>query len=556
MKRILSTILALVMVAALAPRAQAEMKPVVVVSIASYSDLMAGVDYLGGLAPNAAAKPSVQLGGLAQFMLGAKPEELLDASQPTGVIIGTEGDEFKAVVFAPVSKPDQIFAMLQQMAGVTPEDAGDGIKKFEVENQQVFVKATGGWLFAGESAEALADVPANPATLLDGLNKEYDIAVRAYLQNIPAEYREQALNGLMEGMSMRMPGEDDQSYNARKEMMAGQSEAMNQLFSQLDQLSFGLNIDEKGKGIYLDISMSAVPGSELAQQMSSSKELATRFGGFLRDDAMLSMSVVGEMAESDIEAAKAQMAMVREQAIQNMKSQANFQSEEDEAFVTDLMNELMDMIEETMETGKGDMALTVVGPDHISAALALHVADGSKAEGMFDKVVAFANEKSQGQAGQFVNRNAAKVGDVTFHTITPPTDDMDEEARMILGDNPVVAFGFGEDVLYVGVGTGIMDTLKDMMSQSESLASKPVPPFSMSASVASIMQFASKVSPEAAAFAQGIQPGDDHIRITSMNQGVTSTTRIKVEEGVLKFLVVVGQQLGQQFGAAGAQLDQ
>ena len=124
-----------------------------------------------------------------------------------------------------------------------------------------------------------------------------------------------------------MPGEDDASYEARTAMMDTQMEAMKQLFDDLDQLSIGFNIDSEDKSIYLDLNMSAVPGSDLAEQMASSADMTTEFGGFTREDAMLSMSVVGEMSAADIQNAKAQMGSVRDQMIAQMKAEAHFDNE-------------------------------------------------------------------------------------------------------------------------------------------------------------------------------------------------------------------------------------
>ncbi len=545
MKRITTMTLALVMAVMFAARTQAEMKPVVVVSIASYSDLAGDVDYLGSLAnqPNASA----QLGAMITLMTGGQPGEMMDTEQPLGVVVGVdEAGAFHSIVFAPITAPDKIYGIISSFGGAA-EDAGDGVKKFNMQGQDLYLKATDGWVFAGQSLEDFAELPANPKSLLGDMADNYDLGVTAYLQNVPANLRDMAMQGLMQGMSMRMPGEDDASYEARTAMMDTQMEAMKQLFDDLDQLSIGFNIDSEDKSIYLDLNMSAVPGSDLAEQMASSADMTTEFGGFTREDAMLSMSVVGEMSAADIQNAKAQMGSVRDQMIAQMKAEAHFDNEEDEAFMTEWANDVMDLVEATIETGKGDLGLAVVGDDTISFAMGMHVASGDQAEALFDKFVEFIASKGA-PVEDVLQRNAATVDGVRFNTITPPANEVDDEMRMIFGDAPVFAVGFGEDKVYLGFGTGIMDSLEEMMAQSKATASEKVLPFNMSASVANIVNFASKVSPEAAGLAGAIQPGDDHVRITSTSEGVTATTRIKVEEGVLRFLAA----MGQQFGAAAA----
>ena len=533
MKRLTTTMLALVMAVMFAARTQAEMKPLVVVSVAKYSELASDIDYLGALGGEQGA--SNRLAALMELMLNVRPSDLLNVDLPVGIVVGVDNDQFRNVAFIPAKDPDKVFGIIQGLAGVAPEDAGGGVKKFSAPNgMNVFVKSSGDWLYAAQAMDDLTELPADPTSIFGELADSYDLGIRAYLQNIPAEYREEALDGLMEGM---------QGFGVAGPELEMQIAAMKQLFDELDQLTIGLNIDPADKSIYLDLSMSAVPGSSLARQMAASDNLTTRFGGFTRDDALLSMSAVGRMTEADIQAAKSQMAQIRQTMIGQMTNQPGM-SDEDREFLEDWANGIMDMVADTIETGKGDFGLAVIADDHISGAMGMHVADGTQAEALFEQFVGFVSNKGE-PIEDFIERNAVTVDGVRFHTITPPADGMGEEERAILGDAPVFALGIAEDAVYVGFGTGIIESIKEMMEQSKSMTEQTVLPFRMTASVASIANFAGKVAPQAAAFAGAIQPGDDHIRITSSYEGVTSTTRIKVEEGVLRFMASLGQQFGQ-----------
>ncbi|MDA7977428.1 MAG: hypothetical protein MPJ50_01505 [Pirellulales bacterium] len=545
MKRISTMVLALVMAAMFATRTQAQMKPLVTFSVASYDEMMADLDYLAGMSGQPVL-PSAQIAGILQLMAGVSdPGSFFATENPTGVIIGVDGDRFPTLAFLPIKDPDTLFAVLGSVLPVAPQDVGNGVSKYDVPGgPSVFVKAEGDWLFAAQSADDLSDLPANPASILGDLPTNYNFGVTAHLQNIPSEYREQALAGLMEGLNS-IPGQTD----AQVEMMQAQIGAMEQLFEELDKLSIGFAIDADEKTIYLDINMSAVPGSSLARQMQTSTELTTQFGGFVRDNAMLSMSVVGEMAQADIDTAKGQLAQMRQTIINQMKAEAQG-SEEHLQFMEEWMNDVMDLVTATIETGEGDMGLAVVGDDSISAVMGMHVASGDQAEALFDKMLDFIRNEGA-PVDDVLKKNAFTVDGVRFHTITPPANEVDDEMRMIFGNSPAIAVGFGEDVFYMGFGTDISDTLKEMMAQSKSVSDKAVDPFRMSVSLASIMAFASKVSPEAAALAGDIQPGVDHIRITSNYRGVTAQTRVTVEEGVIKFAAAAAQKYGQMAAGGG-----
>ena len=94
-----------------------------------------------------------------------------------------------------------------------PEPAAGGDSRFTA-----FVKLQGEWAFVGPSPEMLASVPADPTTLLAGLEKKYDLAVCASMKNVPPMFRQMAtaqVQLLAEMGMQQMPGESDEEYAVR-----------------------------------------------------------------------------------------------------------------------------------------------------------------------------------------------------------------------------------------------------------------------------------------------------------------------------------------------------
>ena len=120
--------------------------------------------------------------------------------------------------------------------------------------QSGFAKSQGNYTFFAQSAADLGQLPPallqNPETWLDGLNKDYDIAVRAYIQNIPDAFRQQMLMALQMGVQMGLqpnPNEDPQAFQLRKQLLQSQMKQMETLFKELSTFTIGAKLDGSAK---------------------------------------------------------------------------------------------------------------------------------------------------------------------------------------------------------------------------------------------------------------------------------------------------------------------
>ena len=155
----------------------------------------------------------------------------------------------------------------------------------------------------------MKDLPANPEALLDGLNKDYDIAARAYLQNVPEIFRQQIIGGLKMGMQFSLqrpnPGEDPQAFELRKQLVEQQLKQFEQLFNELETFTFGGKIDGTAKTVHFDIGVTVAAGSKMAAQIAALGDLKTEHAGFLMPDAAFNMTMVSVAGPEEIEQAVA-----------------------------------------------------------------------------------------------------------------------------------------------------------------------------------------------------------------------------------------------------------
>src|SRR6266404_6168689 len=187
---------ALVWLPTAAARAQTA-KPVAIVSIASIQENLNDVGYVTRVAG------MEDQGKTLTFMAMAMTSGI-DKDRPIGIYFVPKKDEFEGVAFIPVTPEGlkTILRMHKDRLG-EPKDVGDGIQKVGI-NNTVYLKESqspgGGWVFAAAEKEHLANLPADPTTVLGDLPKTYNIAGKLFVQNIPEKLRRTAIDEIKLGI--------------------------------------------------------------------------------------------------------------------------------------------------------------------------------------------------------------------------------------------------------------------------------------------------------------------------------------------------------------------
>lgn len=519
---------------------------VAVVSVSSYDNLLASIATIG----ETAGKPGLDrvIGAFIDLGTGGKGLAGVDKTKPWGMQVVMTENGPGGVAFIPVTDVKQLLAAVAAQAGEA-EDVGDGIFALSDAPQPTFIKQQGNWAFIAQSKEQLANVPADPAQLLDGLNDDYAVAVRAYVQNIPEPMRQMAVEQMRGGFDAAMQqreGESKEDYELRKSAAEQSLKQLERVVNETDTITFGWAVDNTSKQTYVDVAMTAVPGTMLAKRLAN-KATASNFAGFLMDGAAFALHVnaASEATEADKAQVESQMKALRDRVMVEMDKDTSIPADS-KATLKEAIGEIFDVLTETLKSGKADGGAVVLGNPLLTAAAGGHVADGKAIEAALKKIGKVAAEDPEAPK---INWDAETYKGYNFHHLTVPAPD--DDARRLMGDNIQVAAAASNDGVYVAAGADAVGTVKKLIDASAAAAGKESPPMQMIVSLGEVMKIASQAQPNdqnvqmmAAMLAQ--MKGSDSVRIVgdTIENGVNY--RLSVDEGVIK---LIGQAAAMAGGA-------
>jgi hypothetical protein len=524
-------------------------KPLAVLSISSYDELMRDADFLGGLAGQ--PKASMALEQTVMAMTQNKGLAGVDKSKPIGVIVESASDMPGGAICIPVTDVNA-FLDVAKGFGVTVKDAEKGLKQVTLpQGQGAFLKTTQGWALLSLSPEMINAVPADPGTLLTPLAKEYDLAVQIHVQNVPETYRQQAVDAMSQGAQQglnKKDGESDEDYNQRKKLVEMQLNELKRFMNELDQFTVGLAIDGTQQRAFLDIAYTGVPGSQLAKELAAGADAKTNFAGFIQPTAAMTFTSASKVTESNT----AQV----DQMLDAVGAQLNTSVDDDDDLSDELKQKAKGAIEDFLEAAKatlksgevdGAAALNLTG-DSLTFIAGGHVAEPQKIESGLKKVLEIAKEKDPDKAPEAA-WNAEKHGDITFSKFTHNVPEGKEEARKLLGDKLEMYLGIGKDSVYFAAGKDALAAVKKAIDDSKQSPNKPASQGELTFALGQIMTAAKSFAddddkPQIEAISQMLSGAKDrdHVRIVAQPIENGVRMRIEAEEGALKAIGMAAMQ--------------
>ena len=251
-KQSMGWLAAMALVIALAPAVRAQQTPALTISIASTNEIISDIQYITKIAGQGDA------GGVVTFMAQQYTQHL-DTTKPAGVVVNFNGAEPVVTGFMPIKDLDALLQIVEQQVGKA-EDAGNGVKKIGL-GQPVYFKEDGAWVFLSNSIAGTAGI-ANPDAAIADLVAKYDIGIRANIRAIPEPLRQTALKEMQGAFERQMEmqaaqAETEEEAEAQRKMSEAAMKEMVRAFEELDEIVFGLAIDQTNKNIHLDMSLTA-----------------------------------------------------------------------------------------------------------------------------------------------------------------------------------------------------------------------------------------------------------------------------------------------------------
>jgi len=384
-------------------------KPVAVVSIASVKETLNDIGYVTRLAGMA------DQGDTARFFASAMTSGIDE--RPIGLYFVPKNGEFHTIAFVPMDKDgglNTILKLHRDQLG-EPKDVGDGILQVG-RARTVFIKDQNGWAFVSENKQHLADLPQDPASLLGDLPKNYNVAAKLFVQNIPAELRKTAIDEIKLGIErfLDSPAARQQKIDPdqARQLTKVYTAQLEKLINEADQLMIGLGINEQAKDIVLDVSASAKEGTSLARAMALQADAKTNFAGFVQPDAAMTMTLASKASPEDIAQAGAALQLYRTQIAKAIDDSPDIPAEKREA-IKSLLGPLFDVIGKTVASGRMDGGATIaLQPRSFSFALGGAIADGSAIEKILTQLVDLTKDMPNAPKLQL---NTGTVGDMKLH---------------------------------------------------------------------------------------------------------------------------------------------
>lgn len=521
-----------------------EPKPIVTVAFSGYGQLVADLDFVGNLAGNPNLGQAIEAG----LMLATGGQELksLDKSKPWGLVVTADGPQFKVLGFVPLADQEELKAILE--ANTAEIEEADGKLTASLNDQKIYLKTKDGWTFLSHQPNGLDSLPDDPAAVLGGLEKSYNLAVRLNVQSVPQLTREMLLGfvqmGMQAGMSKK-PGESDEQFALRAKLADQSIERLKRGAAEIETIQLGLNIDEKAPAIYLETEVIALSDTETARQLTSPKGLKTNFGGFVVSDAAISYNGVGRLEEDQVDQANAMIDGFRTNLHGELEGQEL--PEEVEKTAKRLVDDAFALVTSAVSEREMDLGVLFLADEKRATLLGgARVADGAKVEELLKAVVEEA-AKEQPQLKEAVRFNAAEHAGVRMHTLTVPTNALGvPELSELFGEELMIVAGAADKAAYLSMGTDSLETLKKAIDAGKA-PDRQLPPSQVTVSVGSlarlVAQYAPKPATQAAAkmIVDALAGGKDKDRLTITTTLLENGQKIRVEmeEDLLKVLGVL-----------------
>ncbi len=524
-----------------------DVEPLAVVSLASYDQLFGSVELAGKLA----GRPKLAKGfqGMLAVVTHGKGLAGLDKARPWGMIVEADGSKMGGYAFLPVDDFQEFREVIEpHVAGV--EDLGDGV--YEVQGkrprQKAYLKQKDDrWLFVCDKLERLANTPDNPAEALGELPGQYDLAVRLNVSRLPAAEREKLvapIRRLAERDLEQRPGEVGRQVAVREMIAAKLAGVFFTVVQDLETLTFGWSLNEGSQRAFLDVEVTAKRGSKTADALDQLGQAGTRFAGFRLPGAAMTCNVAATCPYAGSADLGQLFSAIRAQAFEGIDKGP---SERRAEIGKDFVGGLLEVIEETVASGRADGAMSLVlDAEAATFVSGRYVADGPKLEKTLRRFVEAFRREYPLRADEIVKTDVAELEGVRLHTLSiDVSDDAKNREQLVrlVGERLDVAVGTAEEAVYLAAGKNAMETLKEAIRKSAQAAQAQVAPIELSialgdfaALVAETGEGKGKERAMKAVAARATDPGKDHLRLaaTPIRRGVK--LRLELEENALRMI--------------------
>jgi hypothetical protein len=521
------------------------LQSIVVVSLAGYDEIYRDLDYLGRVSGNPDLAKGIE--GLVAIVTRWQGLAGLDKTKPVGGLVRTDGVQYQYLAFVPAKDLPKLFDVLSNFIG-EPEKLADDRWRVTTSSGSVFVKRQGPWAFISPLDESLNDLPTDPQKLLEGLDTQYDLAVRLHVQAIPELFRQIAMDKIRDGIRVGLadgaPVTDD-TQQLVDAILENNFDEVVQWINQVDHLTLGWSIDAKHDRSFLDVSLTAIEESPLAQELLSPPPKASRYAGFMPSDAIFKGHTNRVMSSTEIERTLSALDSLKLFVASEVQKGDSLKTDAEKQQVQQLVDQLAGVLSSTIKQGVSNGGLVVAGKMPFTVATGARVADGRQLEQVFLKTASLFGWRD------IVGAKSPKssASDVNFYQFPIPLArllDVDDDFVEILGGTEGKAdltVGFGPESIYLALGHEGRTTLDKAIERSRTVQLKGDARLELNLDLAPLLAMAQQrersqgVRSPFAPISEKVQRGGKaHLVLTTRPIPNGVQTRIEAEQGLLMML--------------------
>jgi hypothetical protein len=433
-----------------------QVKPAIVLSLASYDELKSDVLYLAGLVGQDEA--AAQLDRAINAQIGDGGWQGFDLKKPIVAYawIGAHGPtDSSLVVLIPVVD-QKVFLGLLEKIGTRAErlPGDDGVYRAYVEKvpDPVYLRFADGYAYVTSRDKSVLDrdrLLAPAAVLPDG--QAGIVSVVLNIDRIPDELKDTAMDEfdfrLAEARAKGPPHETELQKRSRLAGMDETARAIKALVTDGAETSLRLDFDRRTGDAALALNVEGKPGSAMAATLQELGQARSVTAGMIDNGAAMSGEFNIGLSDKLRRLFVSAMDEGQKQALVTAKN----------AGERDVVSAVFDAVMPTFRAGELDGTFYLQGPgsDGLYAFVGgIKIREGSRLEQVF-------RDTAGGGPEADVKFDVDKVGSVSVHRVTPKT--MDDEARRAFGDNSVYV-AFRDDAVFVAAGASGFGALKEALA--------------------------------------------------------------------------------------------
>ena len=316
--------------------------------------------------------------------------------------------------------------------------------------------------------------------------------------------------------------------------------------ADLDHIDLGWGLDRKAANTYLDLSVTAKPGTRTADEMAMAALAKTAFAGFRASDAAMTWALA-----SVIPQVKQEIAL---SLIDALRGKFNSEMEKEPAGKHEAakkkFNDFAELLTKIVKSGRVNAVMTGLLSENSATGIgAIYVADGK----LFNKIVheIAPTKDERPDLMQYVTLDAGTLSGMPIHKISFPIPENAENRDAVvkyIGETLNIVVAVGKENVYFAAGRHAEARLKKAVEASQSKGLTAVSPLVVSYAgrpIAGAIAAAGKPDQRPAAKIAAAElkktPGKDHVSLTlrPIDNGVR--LRLQVEQGLLRLPVMAAQ---------------